>query len=544
MPSTVNSPEQLRSKAALSTVRSVLVGLILLGLLGIIAAVASYRADVAEARGQVHERVGRQGRLYADSLALHFEVLRAELKLLADRGMPILRARGPGVLTSVTEDRNLFADGVVLFDLEGNVVWQEPGSLVLPPVTERPWFQQVLRGERGAVDQVADDENSRLAVALPVRGEAGLEGVLVGLVAATDKLLYGADRSGEQLLLLGSSERVLVPLAEPAWSRDRDFGLRVEALRRSGGDAAWRVGGHEVLAGAFAVRGTGLQVLALESEETSVSAIRTRLNVQLAFLLGMQLAALGAFVIFLRRTWRAFLDAEARVAEQETMAALGSAASLIAHEVKNSLNGLNAATSMLGAPGAPALASRIIRGQVDRLSHLARSLLSFSRPPVLQRVPLALDAVVRETVAGLSALPEWPEVEVVLDLQPDAALRSDPLLITTVTDNLVRNAIEAAVAAKDVGLQPAPRVEVSVLKEGERLVLRVDDNAGSADKGLDVRLGQPFFTTKSKGIGLGLAMTSRAVDQLGAQLKFQRLAHGSRFEVTFPAQPPADGGAG
>ena len=66
--------------------------------------------------------------------------------------------------------------------------------------------------------------------------------------------------------------------------------------------------------------------------------------------------------------------------EQERMAALGTAASLIAHEVKNSLNGLKAAAAMQDADGARRLATRTIRGQTDRLAHLATSLLHFGKP--------------------------------------------------------------------------------------------------------------------------------------------------------------------
>jgi signal transduction histidine kinase len=145
-----------------------------------------------------------------------------------------------------------------------------------------------------------------------------------------------------------------------------------------------------------------------------------------------------------------------------------------------------------------------------------------------------LDALTAETVQALAALPEWPEAEVVVDLQPRVMLDSDPLLLTTAIDNLVRNAIEAVVAAKDVGAVSKPKVTVRVTTEAGAAVLRVDDNAGAASAELEVRLGEPFFTTKPRGIGLGLSMTLRAVEQLGGTLRFERLAHGSRFELRLP----------
>lgn len=530
---------QLRAKAALQTVRSVLIALIFVALLGSIAAVVTYRADVAEARGQVRHRVAQQGRLYADSLGLHFDVLRAELQRLADRGFVALATRDASVLDAIREDRTLFSEGVVLLELTGRTVWSEPAVSLGDEVQLQPWFQQVLALERPTVDELANDGSSRLAVALPVREGGKLVGVLVGVVGGSDRLIYGVEGPGEQLLLLSSRNRVVLPLAEPAWSHAPDFDSRVDTLRAKGGDSTWTLEGHEVMAEAFGVKNTGLQVLALESEETSVLPIRRRLNAQLVFLLVVQAGALGAFVLFLRRTWRTFLEAEKRFAEQEKMAALGTAASLIAHEVKNSLNGLKAASTLLATGGDPSLATRTITGQVDRLGHLARSLLSFAKPTELRRVPVQLDVLVNETVQSLSSLPEFPEAKLTTELTPDVTLQSDPLLLTTAIDNLVRNAIEAAVAAKDLGRVTEPLVRVRVSREGSSAVVRVEDNAGGVAADFEARVGEPFFTTKPRGIGLGLAMTRRAVEQLGGTLRFERLPQGSRFEIKLPLPPPA-----
>lgn len=530
----------LRRRAALSTVRSVLAALLAVAGLGSIAALVSYRADVTEARRQVRERVAHQGRLYADSLGLHFDVLKSELQRLADRGLSSLRSRDQSILEGIRDDRALFGEGVLLFDLSGELLWSEPKVVLTREVQTQPWYQAVLAQERPTVDDLDGDDSSRLAVALPVREGGKLAGVLVGVVGGSDRLLYGVEGPGEQLLLLSSHERVLLPLAEPQWSHSMGFEARVEALRQVGGDATWQLEGQELMAEAFPVKNTGLQVLALETEETSVAPIRRRLNGQLAFLLVVQLVALGAFVLFLRRTWRVFLEAEAQFTEREKMAALGTAASLIAHEVKNSLNGLKAATSLLESGGDAALVTRTVAGQVERLGHLARSLLSFSKPTELRRVPVQLDALTQETVQALHVLPEWSEAKVTFAAPVPVILSSDPLLLTTAIDNLARNAIEAAVAGKDVGRVKDPAVSVTVILDGAQAVVRVDDNAGGAPVELEARLGEPFFTTKPRGIGLGLSMTLRAAEQLGGSLRFERLTDGSRFELRVPMKSQED----
>ncbi|MFO0594890.1 MAG: ATP-binding protein [Myxococcaceae bacterium] len=528
-------PPQLRRSAALTTVRSVLGALILVALFGSIAAVVSYRADVTEARRQVQARVAQQGRLYADSLALHFDVLEAELQRLADRGFQALAGHDETVLTTIRDDRALFTEGVALLDLHGAVVWSEPALAFPADVQLQPWFQHVLGLEKSTVDELKlagqGEDSSRLAVALPVLEDGKLAGLLVGVVGSNDRLLYGVAGPGEQLLLLSSRGEVILPVQAPAWSSSTEFQVRFSALKQQHDEPTmWDLQGQELIAEAFGVKETSLQVLAVEDSDVTTAPIRRRLNFQLFFLLVVQLAALGAFVLFLRRTWRAFLEAEERFAQREKMAALGDAASLIAHEVKNSLNGLSAATSLLERGGDAALVSRTVTGQVERLGHLARSLLSFSRPTETRRVSVQLDALTRDTVNALHALPEWPEAKVELALEP-VQVDSDPLLLTTAIDNLVRNAIEAAVLAKDVGQVATPQVRVIVKREGERAVVQVEDNA-RAPAELEQRLGQPFFTTKPRGIGLGLAMTQKAMEELGGTLRFERLEGGSRFQLT------------
>lgn len=529
-------PQTLQHRGALRAVRSVLVGLVALGLMGLAGALSSYRADVAEARQHAQERVAQQCRLYADSLALHFEVLRTELQRLADQPDHVLRAPDARIAAIVSDDRNLFSGGVALVDVSGHVVWTDPpGALPSAEVGRAGWFEAVLSTERPAVDGLWEDDSSRVAVALPVREGGRLSAVLVGVVRASDRLLLGVD-PGEQLLLLSSRERVLLPLAEPAWSRSPDFSARVDDLLAQRERERWFPAGDEVLAHAFKVRGTSLEVLALESETAATAPVRRRLNAQLAFLLVLQLTAVGAFTLFLRRTWRTFLDVEAKAAAQERMAALGTAASLIAHEVKNSLNGLKAATSLLESGGEAALATRTMRSQVDRLGHLASSLLAFSRPSQIRPARVDLSAIVRETVVTLAALPESAEADVRLEVPPELPLAADPHLLATAVDNLVRNAIEAAVAARDVGAATTAVVNVRARREGTRAVVSVEDGAGGPPPDIEARLGEPFVTSKPRGIGLGLAMTRRAAEQLGGRLDFTRTAAGSRFDLSLPLE--------
>lgn len=529
------SAQTLQHRGSLQTVRSVLVGLVSMGVLGIVGALLSYRADVAEARGQVAEQVKQQSAQSAAALALHFELLRSELQRQAER--PAERVRAPDVdfLSLLRDDRNLFAGGVGFVEPSGRVLWADPpGALPESGLSARPWLRQVLATGKPAVDELFDDDSSRIAVALPVHDGPGLAGVLVGVVKTSDKLLYGLEGPGEGMLLLSGRGRVLLPLDEPGWSHRSDFSQHLEALRA--GPREWPLGDDVLVAHSERVRDTALGVLAFKTEAAALAPIRRRLNWQLVFLLALQLVAVGAFTLFLRRTWRAFLEVEARATAQEKMAALGAASSLIAHEVKNSLNGLQAAVSLLEVGGDEGLATRTMQGQVERLGHLARSLLSFARPDATRLTEVDAAALVREVVRALEVLPEMAEATVRVDVVEPLRLASDPALLTAAVDNLVRNAVEAAVAARDVGLSPGAGVTVRATREAGDVVISVEDEAGGPPEGFEARLGEPFATSKPRGIGLGLTMTLRAAEQLGGALRFTRTARGSRFELRLPVR--------
>jgi signal transduction histidine kinase len=208
--------------------------------------------------------------------------------------------------------------------------------------------------------------------------------------------------------------------------------------------------------------------------------------------------------------------------------------------VKNSLNGLKAATSLLSRGQDPELPVRSIRGEVDRLAHLASSLLHFGRPQAPRTQEVDLDSLVDEVLEGIKVLPECDDVTPTRSGNnvTHVVVRADPLLLATALHNLVRNAVEAAVAAKDTGRVQDPRVDVRVEVVGAHARVIVDDTAGGIDPDIAARLFLPFVTGKPKGIGLGLTMARRAVEDQGFTLRYENVAGGTRFVIEMPTHTP------
>ncbi len=520
--------------------RSVLAVFVLAAVTAVGGPLISYRSDVAELRSTQRAHLVHDLRLYAEALDRHLALLQAELLRLAARPEVDLRDESSSpereLLATTHQGSALFATGVALVDSEGKLAWAEPSPLpVLGENVERHnWFQRLLARQTPVVD-ILDGSSSTLAVAVPVLRGGKVTGAAIGLLEsahialplgqrADDAELVLLDSTGDAIGAAGSSLLALPRLEE-----------MVGSLLRQPQGMAVSAGGEEQWAAATEIGRTGLRLVLAAPEARLLAPMRQRFLLELVLVSSVQIAAVLLLTLFVRRVYRRFLAMERRAVQQEKLAALGGASSLIAHEVRNALNVLNAAVSPLsGDSGTTSAVLPVIKGQIDRLRHLATSLLEFSRPTNALLVESDLAAVVRQAVEALRILPEAGEVAIDAALEPLSA-PCDPLLLTTAIDNLVRNAIEASASAKDLGRLPDPSVQIT-LSAGEREKrIAVEDRAGGPPPGFEERLFQPFQTSKAKGIGLGLLMARRAVEQQGGTLDFERTSAGCRFTIRLPS---------
>jgi signal transduction histidine kinase len=501
--------------------RSVVVAFSVASLLALAGAVYSYRSDVEQVRAALKDRVLQLAEVYAVALGQHLQVMASGLARSADGGDLAL---GPGAL---------FNAGLARLDANGRVV---EGTLSgTHQATLAAWARALPPDPRAHLRVFPDGV---LAMAWPRVQEGRVTGVLVGVADTVAEPLPGgrAVGDGTSLVVMDQDGTLLVPPVPPAWAARPDFPARVEELLREPSGRGLHLSDEPRLAAARRIEGTSLRLVLVKDEEPLVAPMRRRFLVQFLVLAVAQTAAFLLLSFFVRQTIARTLDAERRAAEAEKLASLGTAASLIAHEVKNSLNGLNAASALLpGDVPELQLPVKTVRAQVDRLKHLASSLLQFSRPHPAQPVQSQLAPLVRETLEALRALPEADEVALETHVDPQVHARCDPLLLATALDNLVRNAIEAAVAAKDLGRIARPHVRVELGAAAGQARIDVEDNAGGPPEGFQPFL--PFVTTKPRGIGLGLAMARQAVEAQGGQLSFERTAAGSRFSVQLPLAP-------
>ena len=536
----VMAPEPRRSAAGSEADRrlgrSVLFGLALLGVIALVGPFLTYLNEVRETQRLLRSRVAREASVYAEALAIHFGTLEHELERLASRPQVDLldeNLQPERELLDFTHHNSPFFSAVLFLDGAGVPVWSEPRG-VLPQTTRADdrWFQRLLRTSRPVVDALEPGSRS-FVVAAPVLRGGRISGAVVGLVDAGKRGLPGGRATIEGSLLVVSTDRgdVLLPATPPVWTFAAGFPERLEDLLHRGRAETTDLSGTPEYAAAVQVGETGLRLLLVVEETPLLAPVRWRFFWQMLLVLVGQGVTILLFSWFLRRTYLRYREMDEVLAQQEKLAALGQAASLIAHEVKNSLNGMKAAASMLSAEGDRTLPVKTMRGQIDRLSHLATSLLNFGKPANAQLSLTPVGQLVSEAVESLRVLPEAEEVQVTSDLDTTLQVRCDPLLLVTALDNLLRNAMEAAVAAKDLGKQAHPQVRITTRRVDGAVRVEVEDNAGGPPPGFEAGLFQPFVTTKPRGIGLGLSMARQAVERQGGSLAFERTATGSRFTV-------------
>jgi signal transduction histidine kinase len=229
---------------------------------------------------------------------------------------------------------------------------------------------------------------------------------------------------------------------------------------------------------------------------------------------------------------------------RERLAALGEMAAGLAHEIRNPLAGMEILTGLLRrrlADQAEELALvNELGAEIRRVAETVTESLEFVRPVALRDDPVDPVELLEESLArARSRVPFAGEVERdYAETLP--ALRADGERLEAVLTNLIVNALEAMQGAPAA----APRVRLGVRLErcedaeasgGAELVFTVADSGPGIPEELRERIFYPFFTTKQRGSGVGLAHAQKVVAGHGGRLELESAqGQGATFRVRLP----------
>ena len=242
----------------------------------------------------------------------------------------------------------------------------------------------------------------------------------------------------------------------------------------------------------------------IEIEPVQATALRESAALTLGIGALAAASLLAVAMVLVRREARR--NAEERERERERrLASLGEMSAILAHEIKNPLASLKGnaqlLSSMLPAGEKPRAKAERVVDEAVRLEQLTNDLLRFVRTGELQRAPTDPAALVREAAASVPG-------EVAVDTASAPGVWSlDPGRIREVVVNLVDNAVAAG----------AP-VRATVRAAQGRLVIEVADRGPGVAEEDRERIFEPFFTGKTQGTGLGLAVVRRVIEQHGGTI--------------------------
>jgi signal transduction histidine kinase len=445
------------------------------------------------------------------------------------------------VLRIARRDTGLFSADIAILDERGHVLWSEPQGTTLGPsgadlVAEaRSRGRAVLTLSAGEIDAAA-----------PIAGR----GAIVGRVLSTRRNLFGVGLQGALAdgggvaLLESPPGSAAPPLAVARLGAAAPPELPVTEGQRwmeDGQGRRWLVTAARVGDGPLVVR----LVQPARAIEGDVARSLRSLVVTLAVALLLAVVGGALLALVIGRLERAQIE----LGKARDLAAMGKTAAAIAHEVKNSINGLSIALDLLASGrAAPAAAEEVhvqARSEIARLRDVADDLTLFAAPPRLELADVDLLELCRRASSACSDLAGDCEVELVLEALEAAPrsfrVRADEQKLLSALQNVVRNGVEAmgpgafgeklGVAAPD----RERRLVLSLRRRKQRVVVEVADRGPGIAPEVRERLFEPFVTTKRTGTGLGLAIARRVVEAHGGELRaLDREGGGTVFRMSFP----------
>lgn len=208
------------------------------------------------------------------------------------------------------------------------------------------------------------------------------------------------------------------------------------------------------------------------------------------------------------------------------LVAMGEMALRIAHEIKNPLSSIEIFLSMLRKGRNKKYADYAMFG-VKTIERIINNLLAYTRPRNATLRHGVLSELVKETLEFMRASLDPRGIKLEFESSFEAPTLFDPDLMRLVIMNLVANARDA-ICSKG-------RIQVRLKEEGDYLVLTVADDGEGMEEGIKKDIFSPFFTTKEKGLGLGLFIVYNVVNAHKGFVDVEsRKGEGTAFHIYIP----------
>lgn len=264
--------------------------------------------------------------------------------------------------------------------------------------------------------------------------------------------------------------------------------------------------------------------------------------------ISLVLLSAGLIVIFVLvyRAWIAPLrleldESRAIIDRQEKLAALGTLAAGVAHEIRNPLTAMKFRLFTLERSLPVGYSDHedlsVLKGELNRLEKIVKDFLLFARPADPELRPLRVTELLEEIRRLMEASLSTRGIRLTIESVEGLSIRGDSQQLIQVLMNLVHNAAESISGEGTVVLSGAADVSSRGGTRNSVICLKITDSGSGIPEEIQRRLFDPFFSTKAAGTGLGLPIAARIVENHGGYLEFEtQLGKGTTFSVVLPAE--------
>lgn len=218
----------------------------------------------------------------------------------------------------------------------------------------------------------------------------------------------------------------------------------------------------------------------------------------------------------------------------EKLSLVGQLAAGIAHEIKNPVTVVSGFLQLIKKNPANTRHVDLMLSEMGRINSIATEFLMLAKPADTPFHPEGLDAILQEVLVLLGSMAEAKDVSLHLHTeQQGLQVWCEPSQLKQVFINIIKNGIEAMEQGGDLQINSFPSMQDSVC-------IRFADQGMGFPKEMKKKIGQPFFTTKEKGTGLGMMVSNRIVALHGGRIEVSsKPGNGTVFEVHLPLHSAA-----
>jgi two-component system sporulation sensor kinase B len=214
----------------------------------------------------------------------------------------------------------------------------------------------------------------------------------------------------------------------------------------------------------------------------------------------------------------------------EKMEIISELAASVAHEVRNPLQVTRGFLQLFNEKtddkGREYLGLAI--EELDRASNIITDFLTFAKPQLEDITELNVSNELRQIEGIILPLASLNGGEILMDVYPKLVIRGNAAKFKQALINIIKNSIES--------IQSHGQIQIKAYEDKEQVIIRIQDNGEGMGPIELVKLGEPYFSTKKKGTGLGLMVTFRIIEAMQGEIHFSsEKGVGTEAVIRFPS---------